>query len=157
MKPHQIFRQIKFLFFTIAVVLLIFGAIAFFYVTLHGKAYDVSMSYESNLRSLLLILALVGIPASYMFHSRKVKHIDRDLESAQKLLQYRTAFFIKIITLEGLSLLSLLAYITTAQLNYLSIFGILYLALLISFPRKNAILNDLEIDPSDVTKHSQQS
>ena len=157
MKPHQIFRQIKFLFFTIAVVLLIFGIVSVFYITLHGKAYEVSLSYESNLRSLLLILALVGIPASYMFHSRKVKHIDRELGSAQKLLQYRTAYFIKIITLEGLSLLSLLAYITTAQLNYLSIFGILYLALLISFPRKSAILNDLEIDPSDVTKHSQYS
>jgi len=157
MKPHQIVRQIKFLFYTIALVLLIFGAIALYYVTAHGKAYEVGLSYESNLRALLLILALAGIPASFIFHSQKVKHIDKALGAGIKLQQYRTSYFIKIITLEGLSLLSLLAFITTAQLNYLSIFGILYLAQVISFPRKLTILDELEIDPSDVTTHTQHS
>lgn len=157
MKATQLLKQIKYLYFTIALALLIFAVIAFFYISMHGKVYDISINYENNLRSLLLILALSGIPASFIFHSRKVKHIDRELDPRQKLLQYRTGFFIKLITLEGLALLSLLAYITTGQLNDLAIFGIIYLALLVSFPRKANILNELEIDPSDISKQTQQS
>ena len=60
------------------------------------------------------------------------------------------AYFIKIMTLEGISLLSLLGYLMTGSLNLLMIFGLVYIFLLLNYPRKSSIFEELGIDPSEL-------
>jgi len=131
-------------------MLAIFAAFTYIYISLNGRVYELDANAENNLKSLIIILALAGIPASYMFQKRKISHLTSDLPVDRKLLQYRIAFFIKIMTLEGLSLLSLLSYLMTGNLNQLLIFGLIYLFLILNYPNKNTILSDLNIDQSEL-------
>nr|WP_321453348.1 hypothetical protein [uncultured Carboxylicivirga sp.] len=144
MESKKTIKQIQLIYFAIALLLAMFAAFAFYFVTSVGKVSGFSVSMENNLKSLNILLALVGIPASYMFHKRKISHINPDQPYERKILQYRTAFFIKMTTLEGLSLISILIYLTTGEINQLMIFGLLYLFLLLNYPSVNAINKDLE-------------
>ncbi len=144
MNKNKSIQQIQLIFFAIIIMLALFALFAFYYNTSVGAISSFSVSAQNNLKSLNILLALVGIPASYMFHKRKVSHIDKEQPMDRKIMQYKTAFFIKMITLEGLSLISILIYMVTGQINQLMIFGLLYLFMLINFPQKSAIYKDLE-------------
>jgi len=150
MSPKKILKQIRLIYFIVAIMLAIFAAFTYIYISLNGRVYELDANAENNLKSLIIILALAGIPASYMFQKRKISHLTSDLPVDRKLLQYRIAFFIKIMTLEGLSLLSLLSYLMTGNLNQLLIFGLIYLFLILNYPNKNTILSDLNIDQSEL-------
>ncbi|TRX70895.1 hypothetical protein [Carboxylicivirga sp. M1479] len=150
MNAHKSLKQIKLLYFIITILLAIFALISFMYITKVGAVYSLEANAESNLKSLIVILALVGIPASYMFQNRKVKHLDENMDAARKLQQYRMAFFIKIMTLEGISLLSLLGYLMTGNINQLMIFGLVYLFLLLNYPRRKSVLEELNIQESEL-------
>jgi len=150
MSPKKILKQIRLIYFIVAIMLAIFAAFTYIYISLNGRVYELDANAENNLKSLIIILALAGIPASYMFQKRKISHLTPDLPADRKLLQYRMAFFIKIMTLEGLSLLSLLSYLMTGNLNQLLIFGLIYLFLILNYPNKNTILSDLNIDQSEL-------
>lgn len=114
-----------------------------------GPIIEWTVSQKENLKSVILILALGGIPASYMFHSKKVKHIDPDLPLNLKVSQYRTSFFIKLVTLEALSVLGLIGYMFTADSTFLYVFSLLFLAYLINRPTKNNILNEIEPEETE--------
>lgn len=150
MSSQKTIKQIRLIYFIVSILLAVFAALAFVFITINGRVYPMDLAAESNLKSLIIVLALAGIPASYMFHNRKVKHINPDLGAEAKLQQYRMAYFIKIMTLEGISLLSLLGYLMTGSLNQLMIFGLVYLFLLLNYPRKTSILEELTIDPNEL-------
>ena len=117
MNPQKILKQIRLIYYIVSILLAIFAILSFVYVTINGQVYQLDATDENSLKSLIIILALAGIPASYMFHNRKVKHINPELSTMSKLLQYRMAYFVKIMTLEGISLLSLLGYLIIGELN----------------------------------------
>jgi len=150
MIANKTLKQIKLIYFIVAIVLALFAVFTYVFITTYGRVYELDANAENNLKSLIIILALAGIPASYMFHKRKVSHLANELQADKKLQQYRMAFFIKIMTLEGLSLLSLLSYLMTGSLNQLLIFGLIYLFLLLNYPNTNSILSDLNIDQSEL-------
>ena len=79
MTKQQTFKQLKFIFLAISIGLIIFFGLAVIFVKANGKVMDLEFSAETNLKSLLILLALVGIPASYMFHQRIVKRINKEL------------------------------------------------------------------------------
>ncbi len=149
MNKNKTIQQIQMIFVAIIVMLALFALFAYYYNTKFGAISTFSVSAQNNLKSLNILLALVGIPASYMFHKRKVSHIDREQPMDRKIMQYKTAFFIKMVTLEGLSLISILIYMITGQINQLMIFGILYLFMLINYPQKRAIYRDLELKTNE--------
>ena len=149
MGSNKSIRQIQLIYFAIVVMLAFFAGFAFYFVSSVGKVSGFDFGMETNLKSLNILLALVGIPASYMFHKRKVSHIDPDLPYERKIMQYRTAFFIKMTTLEGLSLISILIYLTTGEINQLIVFGLLYLFILLNYPSVKAINKDLENNNND--------
>lgn len=150
MSSQKTLKQIRLIYFIVTILLAVFAALSFVFITINGRVYPMEATAESNLKSLIIILALAGIPASYMFHSRKVKHIDPELDADKKLQQYRMAYFIKIMTLEGISLLSLLGYLMTASLNQLMIFGLVYLFLVLNYPSKKSIFEELNINQSEL-------
>lgn len=150
MNPQKILKQIRLIYYIVSILLAIFAILSFVYVTINGQVYQLDATDENSLKSLIIILALAGIPASYMFHNRKVKHINPELSTMSKLLQYRMAYFVKIMTLEGISLLSLLGYLIIGELNQILVFGLVYLFLVLNFPKKSNIFEDLSIDQSDL-------
>lgn len=150
MSSRKTLKQIRLIYFIVTTLLAIFAILTFLFITINGRVYPMDMAAESNLKSLIIILALAGIPASYMFHNRKVKHINPELKANEKLQQYRMAYFIKIMTLEGISLLSLLGYLMTGNLNQFMIFGLVYLFLLLNYPKKSSIFEELNIDKSEL-------
>ncbi len=150
MSSKKILKQIRLIYFIVTVLLAIFAALAFAFIAVNGQVYQMDAVAENNLKSLIIILALAGIPASYMFHNRKVKHINTELEASKKLSQYRMSYFIKIMTLEGISLLSLLGYLMTGNLNQLMIFGLVYLFLLLNYPKKSSIFEELNINHNEL-------
>lgn len=143
------FKQIQLFYFIIIVMLAIFASVAYILVSGNGQIYNLPPATESNIKSLIIILTLAGVPASYMFHKRKVTHIDADLPSERKIQQYRNSFFIKISTLEGLSFISLLMYLVTSNTDMFLIFSLIYIFILLNFPKKSTILSELNIEPSD--------
>lgn len=152
MNPLKSIKQIRLIYFVIVALLSMFAIFSIYFVMTFGQFYETDGTSINNLKALSIILALAGIPASYMFHKRKVAHIDLSLPTHKKLLQYRNSFFIKIITLEGVSLISLLIYLITVHINQLIIFGLIFLFLLLNYPKKKVILNELEIDESELNR-----
>lgn len=149
MEINKTYKQIQLIYFVVVVVLASLAAFTFYYVHVMGKVGGYDIGVENNLKSLNILLALVGIPASYMFHKRKVNHIEKTLPVNKKLIQFRTAFFVKIATLEGLALISVMIYLLTGEINQLMVFGLLYLFLLLNFPSTKTINRDLEINDND--------
>ncbi|WP_439184083.1 hypothetical protein [Carboxylicivirga taeanensis] len=149
MSTQKTLKQIRLIYFIVAILLAFFAALTFVFISTNGRVYTLDTMAENNLKSLIIVLALAGIPASYMFHNRKVKHIDPELSADKKMQQYRMSYFIKIMTLEGISLLSLLSYLITGNLNQLMTFGLVYLFLILNYPKKNNIFEELNIDPSE--------
>ncbi|WP_430812081.1 MULTISPECIES: hypothetical protein [unclassified Carboxylicivirga] len=150
MSAQKTLKQIRLIYFIVVILLAVFAALSFVFITMNGRAFPMDPGAENNLKSLIIVLALAGIPASYMFHNRKVKHINQGLSTEQKLQQYRMAYFIKIMTLEGISLLSLLAYLMIGNINQIMIFGLVYLFLVLNYPKKSSIFEELNIDASDL-------
>lgn len=150
MSSQKILKQIRLIYFIVTILLAIFAALSFLFIATNGRVFPMDLAAESNLKSLIIIIALAGIPASYMFHNRKVKHIAPELDAIKKLIQYRMSYFIKIATLEGISLVSLLGYLMTGNLNQFMIFGLVYLFLILNYPTKSSIFSELNIDPNEL-------
>ncbi len=144
MQKNSTYKQIKLIYFVIVITLAIFAAFSFYYILTIGKVSTFETANENNMKSLSIVLALIGIPASYMFHKRKVSRINQSLSIESKLMHYKSAYFIKIATLEGLSLISLLIYLSTGHINQLIIFGLIYLFLLLNYPSQSTIQRELE-------------
>ncbi|MCU4157233.1 hypothetical protein J1N10_14745 [Carboxylicivirga sp. A043] len=150
MTSKKALKQIKLIYFIICILLGVFAVASFIFVTLNGPVYIMDAAGQNNLKSLIIILALAGIPASYMFHNRKVKQINKEQQAHTKLQQFRTSYFIKIMTLEGVTLLSLLSYLMIGNINQMLVFGLVYLFLILNYPKQSSILSELEINKSEL-------
>ena len=145
MSAKGIYKQIRLIFMLIGLGLAIFALLALYIVGQHGAFMALSVSDAIVLKTALLLLALVGIPSSYMFQNRIIKNSISDQSVTVKMVKYRRVFFIKIMTLEGLMLMSLLCFLATAQYSYISVFGIFSLLYLCRYLEKIPILNSLLI------------
>lgn len=149
MQQDKIIRQIILIFWVLLGALTAMLFTALIIVKNIGPVIEWTVTQKETLKSVILILALGGIPASYFFHTKKVKHITQDLPITEKLKQFRNSFFIKITTLEALSVLGLLAYMLTADTTFLYVFALLFLAYIINRPSKNNILNEIEPEETE--------
>lgn len=98
-----------------------------------------------TLKSVIIILALAGIPSGFIFHTRKVRRIPADLNWAAKMKLYRNSFIFKIALLESLAILSLIGFLLSVNMSFLYITLLLLVAYLLNIPTKEKIV--LELDP----------
>jgi hypothetical protein len=138
------FKQIKVIFFAVLVGLLLFFMAAVALVKTSGVVIPVVPSQMQSLESLIIILALGGIPAGHYFHKRKVEHINPNHPPIRKLSVYRVSYFIKLATLEGLGLISLLAYMMSARNSFLLIFCIFIVTIIINYPSRQRVADELQ-------------
>ena len=146
MRPETIFKQIQILYYVILLGLAVFGLAAYYFVLKTGNAMLIDPSLERTIYTILIILVFVGIPVSYVFHKKSVAHIDPELSLSDKLVKYRKVLFIKLITLEGLAMFSLIGYIIAGTKPYLLMYIILVIVYLISYPGKKNIADELQLE-----------
>jgi hypothetical protein len=155
MTTNKILRQIKFLFWAILAAMLLMMIIALLVVKKMGPVIDWSITQKENFKAMILILSLGGIPASYFFHSKKIQHLNQALSFDEKLIQFKTSFFIKIVTLEALAILGLIGYMLTADNTFMYVFALLFLAYLINRPTFHSISQEIEPENFDEKNHSE--
>jgi hypothetical protein len=146
MRPETIFKQIQILYYVILLGLAVFGMAAYYFVSKTGNVMLIDPSLERSIYTILIILVFVGIPVSYVFHKKSVAHIDPELSLSDKLVKYRKVLFIKLITLEGLAMFSLIGYIIAGAKPYLLMYIILVVVYLISYPGKKTIGEELQLE-----------
>jgi hypothetical protein len=146
MRPETIFKQIQILYYVILLGLAVFGMAAYYFVSKTGNVMLIEPSLERSIYTILIILVFVGIPVSYVFHKKSVAHIDPELSLSDKLVKYRKVLFIKLITLEGLAMFSLIGYIIAGAKPYLLMYIILVVVYLISYPGKKTIGEELQLE-----------
>jgi ferric iron reductase protein FhuF len=120
-----------------------------------GAVIEWTLAQKENFKAVILILSLGGIPASYFFHTKKIKHLNQELSFDEKLMQYKSSFFIKIVTLEALAVLGLIGYMLTADNTFIYVFALLFLAYLINRPTLHSISNEIEPENFDENDNSE--
>lgn len=143
-KKEKTFSQIISTFWGLFGAMIVMFGIALWIVKDAGPVIEWNLTQRENLKSIILILALAGIPASHFFHSRKTRLIDPESSVYEKLIQYKNSFFVKIATMEALAVLGLLGYMVSADTTFLYVFALLLLAFLINRPGRNSIMRELE-------------
>lgn len=124
--------------------MLLMFAISIIVVAIYGKVWAWSVVSKETFKSVIVILSLMGIPAGYAFHKKWISHLSSGLSVSEKLRQYRISFFIKIVTLEALAIIALTGYLFSADVVFLLIFGLLFLAFVLNTPNRSRVMNDLE-------------
>ena len=98
-----------------------------------------------TLKSVIIILALAGIPSGFIFHNRKVRRIPVDIDWKGKMKLYRNSFIFKIALLESLAILSLIGFLLSVNMSFLYIALLLLVTYLLNIPTREKI--ELELDP----------
>ncbi|TCO09625.1 hypothetical protein [Natronoflexus pectinivorans] len=143
-KPNYL-KQILLFYWFVFVALLVFAFIAVSVGSMVSGALDWSLQDVETLKSLIIILALGGIPAGFIFHNKKIKKLPADMAMNDRIKQYRNSFFIKIVTFEALGIISLIGYLVSGDFAFIMIFALLFVAFLLNIPIKERIINELEV------------
>ncbi len=150
MNPKTVYNQIQLLYIAILIGLLIFGVAAYYFVAGTDNMMLIDPSTERTVYSILILLVFIGIPVSYIFHKKSSSHINPELSISEKLVKYRKSLFIKLITIEGLVMFSLIGYIVAGTKTYLYIYLILVVVYLISYPGKSTIRQEMQLDDEEL-------
>jgi hypothetical protein len=149
METEKTIRQIIIIYWAIWGTMMVMFAVAIVAAKITVPIIDWTASQRETLKSVIIILSLGGIPASYFFHNQKIKHIPTDKPLGEKIRQFKTSFFIKIATLESLAILGLLGYMLSLDTAFLYIFGLLFLAYIINRPTKRNIFAEFESEENE--------
>lgn len=138
------YKQIAFIYWAVFALLLILFLISLFVVMCFGAVGAVSVNDKETFKTIIVILALLGIPAGFTFHQKRIAHLPQELPLDKKLKYYRNSFFIKIVTLEALAIIALTGYMVTSDVVFLLIFGLLFVAFVLNIPAKSRVMRELE-------------
>lgn len=139
---NEYYKQLKRLFYLFlfsSVMQLLF---AFLFRILKIEMADISPSFVLNIKTILFIGVLLGIPGIYYYFSKQTKRLKKAALTEEKRKLYRTMYLTKLIVLESFIFLSLIAYVLTSDKNIFYIMLFVLLVLVLNFPSKTTILND---------------
>jgi hypothetical protein len=149
MRNNKFFKQIRVVYWGVLLALLAFATISFILVAKIGAAVSWERESLETLKSVIILLALGGIPAGFVFHNKMVRKISPDLTLDDKLRLFRNSFFIKIATIEALCILSLIGFIASAHFSFFHIFALLFVTYVLNVPLMKKIEKELALDDSD--------
>lgn len=149
---ESIVKALKTLFGVIVLVLIIFFIGAAYLVKQNGALTIFTPIQLQNFESVIIVLSLLGIPAGHYYHKRRLLHLSLELPIETVLLRYRSSFFVKLAILEGLSMLSLIGYMLSGNGTFLIIYSIYLLVILINFPSRTRIADDLRREEDELFK-----
>ncbi|HLW06804.1 MAG TPA: hypothetical protein VKY45_04515 [Marinilabiliaceae bacterium] len=154
MQPDY-FKQIRWIYWIIFAFLVLFAAITILLAPMFIGIIEWTTNEIETFKTIIILLALAGIPAAFILHSKRVKRISSALPFHDQIRRYKAGFFIKIITIEALAVLSLIGYLVTFEKTFLYMFALLFVAYLLTIPIASKIAEELEpaeIDEIDKTE-----
>lgn len=154
MQPDY-FKQIRWIYWIIFAFLVLFAAITILLAPMFIGIIEWTTNEIETFKTIIILLALAGIPAAFILHSKRVKRISSVLPFHDQIRRYKAGFFIKIITIEALAVLSLIGYLVTFEKTFLYMFALLFVAYLLTIPIASKIAEELEpakIDEIDKTE-----
>jgi len=144
MKDKKV-QSLQLIYWAIFLGMVVFTIVAVVLAPRFAGLAALELHQVETLKSVIIILALAGIPSGFVFHNRKVRRIPADLHWAGKMKLYRNSFIFKIALLESLALLSLIGFLLSVNMSFLYITLLLLVAYLLNVPTQEKIA--LELDP----------
>ncbi len=154
MQPDY-FKQMRWIYWIIFVFLVLFASTTVLVAPMFVGVLEWTASEIETFKTIIILLALAGIPAAFILHSKKVKRISSTLPFHDQIRQYKAGFFIKIITIEALAVLTLIGYLVTFQNTFLYMFALLFVAYLLTIPISSKISEELEPPQIDEQEESE--
>jgi hypothetical protein len=108
-------------------------------------------STEQIVKTIIYLLVIIIIPASFMFPQRLINRIDTSLHLSGKLLAYRQALFIRFSALTTAGLVVSLGFLLLADSSFMVVQAIVLVAFIIFKPTAFKIIADLQLN--DKEKH----
>ena len=123
--------------------------ISVFMVFKLGNIQVFELSMLNLIKSVVIIALLVGIPVSHIFYHKRIKQINESLSLIKKLSAFKNAFIVRISMLEGIGILTCIAYLVTADKSFLYMFGVVFILFIIHAPTRNRISTDLNLNEKE--------
>ncbi len=152
MRPHRIkaiLKSISFLYWFMLLSLVTFIIVSSVYVSNMGFLLlpDLQTFYIVNIFLILILIVLA--PVSYIVPQRHISTIDRALPLDERLLLYRTAMFIRFLTMTVAGIFVALGFMLTGQTNLIFIQVIVLLFYFIYKPSPFKIASDLDLNEKE--------
>ncbi len=138
-------RVLTIIYIAILIGLTFVALFGMFYVKSHGAVNVFEEQSNYMIKSIVVLALLVGIPVSHLFYNKKIKHINEEWPLKNKLNHFKTAFIVRIVMLEAIAVLSVVAYLLNADKSFLYMFGVIFVLFIIHAPTKNRIVTDLQL------------
>lgn len=143
-------RLLRLLFFAIFGGMILFFLGAYFLVKMKGAITLLTPVQMQNLESAIILLAFVGIPLSFYYHKNRLKHLSQDKSPKELLRNYRSGYLMKLAVLEGLGVLTLIAFMLSGNGTFLIIFAIFIVTIFVNYPAKSRIADDLKVSEEEL-------
>ncbi|MBN2164863.1 MAG: hypothetical protein JW717_01155 [Marinilabiliaceae bacterium] len=143
-------RIIRVIFFAVSVGLFVLFLISYFLVKQKGALVLFTPVQLQYFESVIILLSLAGIPASYYYHKKRMKHLSLEMKPVDLLKSFKSSFFIKLFLTEGLGVLSLVGFMLSANGTFLVIFAIFMVVIIINYPSYSRIADDMQISESEL-------
>jgi len=143
------FKSVNIIYLAILILMSVAAIFSVVYTFKSGALPVFAAEDEGYLKSIVIIALLVGIPVSHIFYHKKIKHIDVSLPLSRKIILFRPAFIMRIVTLEAIGLLAVIGYLITVDKSFLYMFGVVLVLYIIHAPTKQRLINDLDMSEEE--------
>jgi hypothetical protein len=114
--------------------------------------FDANLTNTAPFNPVFPIVAVVGIILGTAMFKKKIADISPELTFDEKFMQYQTAFLIKCAFCEAGALLNIVGCFETHNLFFMLFAAASFIALLLSRPSKDKVINDLQLHYPDTEK-----
>ena len=142
LKPIQLIHT------AFCVAVFIFGAVTLF-INKDILVFSTQMANEGALNLLFPLIGLISISIGIFLYNRMMAGIDETDSFETKFTKYQTAFLVKCALFEAGALLNIVACFITGNSIFMVFAGISFLALLMSRPIKEKIVEELKLQYPD--------
>lgn len=147
--PKLLYRVIKVMYNAILIGTLIYMILVFIAMQYSGQRIVTDKFIVQYMWSAVLLLTIAVIPGTYYLFKKKMESIKESDALVQKLMFYRTPFILRLALLEACCIVDTTFYFITGN-NYILYAAIIVLiVLLINFPTKNNVSNDLKLSSDE--------
>jgi hypothetical protein len=144
--PRALFRVLKIMYISILLGTIMFVAIAFVFLKQSKQVYVTDIMTLQYFWFASLFITLAMIPGSYYLYKKKIEGVSESMNLTQKLIFYRTPFILRLALLEICCALNTSFFLITGN-NYILFAALIVLIiLLINYPGKSSISNDLKLN-----------
>ncbi|MFH0866346.1 MAG: hypothetical protein V1904_09125 [Bacteroidota bacterium] len=144
--PRDLFRILKIMYTAILIGNIFYIAYSYISVKQLGQTFISNKMIIQYLWFASLLITMVMIPAAYFLYKKKIENAPIKMTLVEKLIFYRAPFFIKLAILEACCFINATFYLITGNIYILGATAIVLIVLVINFPGKSAVSNDLKLN-----------